>query len=631
MTQRRLDDLYGQFFVMSGRFSRSAVGDLNFYPLFVELADQIMRPSSRVGLIIKSGMMVSPTCSDFSGYLLDNNRLQSVFDFRNWKGWFPAVGYHEQFSLLTLRSGSEDESLVFGYYLDDPSEVSTAEKTFTIARREAIALNPITKTVPPFVSTRDKEVVLGVYRRFPILASVESEWGIRYSSGIHMTSEADKLKDLEELQSLGCQPDELMHMHYAGGSFVPLYEGKYIHQFDHRFASFEGIPREKRFGIKAGTYMPSTSQKADPEYHITPRYWVSQADALENAERRKLQSSWAIAFRAITNVISDYRTCIASVCDTVAFNYGVPNLILGGFTPDDLATSSLLFVSMMNSIPFDYIVRQKLYGANFTKSIIVQLAAPPISAVIQWKAFIIPRSLELTYTSSSLKAFALDCGYSGVPFVWDDKRRFSIRCELDALFFHIYSISRDDVDYILDSFPILRNKDLENFGEFRTKRVVLEMYDSLHEEMRNKVSYSYRPEKYSMNSHSVDHSPDSEQVLPRASTPDIGPGTAAPPIALSSRSLNTHLLSSPTGQAAIGDQADISPEAVSVTPAYARTSAEDVRPAGFQVGDRVRHSAFGEGRVTAVVSGNDGEQVTVQFVTGRPRQFIAGLAKLERV
>ncbi len=87
----------------------------------------------------------------------------------------------------------------------------------------------------------------------------------------------------------------------------------------------------------------------------------------------------------------------------------------------------------------------------------------------------------LTYTAWDLQPFAQDVGWDGPPFIWDEKRRFLMRCELDALYFHLYSIARDDVDYIMETFPIVKRKDIAAHGEYRTKRVILEMYDQMAE------------------------------------------------------------------------------------------------------------------------------------------------------
>ena len=69
-------------------------------------------------------------------------------------------------------------------------------------------------------------------------------------------------------------------------------------------------------------------------------------------------------------------------------------------------------------------------------------------------------------------------GYDGPPFVWDEERRAQLRAQLDAIYFHLYGIERDDVDYIMETFPIVKRKDIERFGEYRTKRLILGYYDA---------------------------------------------------------------------------------------------------------------------------------------------------------
>ena len=123
--------------------------------------------------------------------------------------------------------------------------------------------------------------------------------------------------------------------------------------------------------------------------------------------------------------------------------------------------------------------------------------------------WLITRVLELTYTAWDLEAFALDCGYAGPPFRWDEERRFLLRCELDAAYFHLYLGSpsewgtdspqlremfptpRDAVDYIMETFPIVKRKDINapqikndsgevtTAGRYITKDTILEIYDEM--------------------------------------------------------------------------------------------------------------------------------------------------------
>ena len=96
------------------------------------------------------------------------------------------------------------------------------------------------------------------------------------------------------------------------------------------------------------------------------------------------------------------------------------------------------------------------------------------------------------YTAWDLEAFGRDCGYAGPPFRWDEARRFLLRCELDAAFFHLYGITRAAAAYILDTFPIVKRKDLATHGDYRTQRTILEIYDALSEATRTGHPYQTR-------------------------------------------------------------------------------------------------------------------------------------------
>ncbi|HEX9131220.1 MAG TPA: hypothetical protein VF844_02890 [Ktedonobacteraceae bacterium] len=137
-------------------------------------------------------------------------------------------------------------------------------------------------------------------------------------------------------------------------------------------------------------------------------------------------------------------------------------------------------------------VRQRLGGTHRTFSILkLPLVLPPsqYQEICKWDNrtslgdWILPRALELTYTAWDLEPFAKDCGYDGLPFSWNEERRFLLRCELDAAYFHLYGIERDDVDYIMETFPIVKRKNQKLYGEYRTKRVILEMYDEMRRAM----------------------------------------------------------------------------------------------------------------------------------------------------
>jgi hypothetical protein len=142
----------------------------------------------------------------------------------------------------------------------------------------------------------------------------------------------------------------------------------------------------------------------------------------------------------------------------------------------------------LNSTVFNYFARQKILGIHLNANVLEQLPVlPPDSygVMLPWQTdrrgldWIMPRVMELTYTAWELQTFASDCCYNGPPFCWESGRRFVLLCELDAAYFHLYGIARKDVDYIMDTFPIIRRQDEAYYGDYRTKRLILEIYDDI--------------------------------------------------------------------------------------------------------------------------------------------------------
>ena len=137
--------------------------------------------------------------------------------------------------------------------------------------------------------------------------------------------------------------------------------------------------------------------------------------------------------------------------------------------------------------------------------IVKQLPVLPPAAYLKnstcgrpWVQLIVPRVLELTYTSEEMASFANDLSYADPPFPWDEERRHFLRSELDAIFARMYGLSRADLEWILDapppssSFPSLKQHEMREFGEYRTQRYVLQAFDSLE---HGEIPFSRRRRK----------------------------------------------------------------------------------------------------------------------------------------
>ncbi len=134
----------------------------------------------------------------------------------------------------------------------------------------------------------------------------------------------------------------------------------------------------------------------------------------------------------------------------------------------------------MNSIIIEYCFFEKcLTNININRNLIEQLPIfPPSRYTEELKNLILPRILELTYTSEDLKDFALELGYDNKPFKKDFERTLLLQAELDAIFAHMYHIKRDQLEFILEfKFKRIKRKELEEFKEYKTKKFILKAYD----------------------------------------------------------------------------------------------------------------------------------------------------------
>lgn len=160
--------------------------------------------------------------------------------------------------------------------------------------------------------------------------------------------------------------------------------------------------------------------------------------------------------------------------------------------PEQTVDHAAVLYVLLNSLVFDFVARQKFGGTSFKYYYMKQLPILPPSAFTATDlAFVVPRVLELTYTSHSMRPWAEDLGHVGPPFGWDEDRRAGLRADLDAFFARKYGLTRDELRYVLDpadakgegypseTFRVLKTNELRRHGEYRTQRLVLAAFDRL--------------------------------------------------------------------------------------------------------------------------------------------------------
>jgi hypothetical protein len=475
----------------TSRYRLTGAGDVNTYALFAETMTKILAPQGRAGFIVPTGIAADDSTKDFFADLTQNGKLVRLYDFENREKIFPSIDSRMKFCLVTVGSS---EAADFSFFLTDVRQMAEKERRFSLTPRDFAALNPNTKTCPLFRSRADAELTRKIYARAPALIRDEPEsnpWGIKFTAMFHMSNDSRLFHDAPDLDD-------------NDNVYLPLYEAKMIHQFDHRWAGY----RKREDGALVCSNI-SDDTKKDPGAAAAPRYWVHELGVLKrlasamgiefnpNESREKLTAfldkrcpRWLMGWRDITNATNE-RTAIASVLPRAGVGHKFLLIMpLGKIRKEFLAS----LLANLCSLVFDFVARQKIGGTSMSYFIFKQLPVFPPDAYTQADMdFIVPRVLELTYTSRDMTPWARDIRpeYQGGPFAFDPERRALLRAELDALYAKLYGLTRDELRYVLDpagvmgpdypseTFRVLKNNEMSRWGEYRTQRLTLEAWDRM--------------------------------------------------------------------------------------------------------------------------------------------------------
>ncbi|MEU7305405.1 DNA methyltransferase [Streptomyces sp. NPDC007206] len=475
------------------------VNSLQTDPLFAERAASVVSPTGRFGLILPTAIATGAGSQHLFADITRRGVLASLYDFENRrpkspalpKGgkWFESVHSSYKFCLFSLtgRATRADASRV-GFFLSDITDLEDTNRVFTLDPEDLSRINPNTGTLPVFRTQRDADITAGVYRRLPVLWNEGHQngnpWGLTFKNLFNSTDDSDLFRTQEALAAEGW---ELRGNVFVRGEerMLPLYEGKMAHLFDHRWNRFVGVGDNDYEPVQGGT-------KCTPAGVTRPRRWVQEAGLISTVRRdrdvlvpgvasRLAQENWPhkwlLGWRDIART-TDERTAIPAFLPYAGAVETLP-LMLPRVAPRLMAA----LIAAQSAMALDFVARQKISGAHMGRRFWKQLPIPAPASLDPHLPFLLPRVLELVFTAYDMTALARDLGDDGEPFQWDEGRRAQLRAELDAYFFHLYGISRDDTDYILESFQSesggLKNNEIAKFGEYRTKRLVIAEYDRM--------------------------------------------------------------------------------------------------------------------------------------------------------
>lgn len=492
-----------RFARLAGRFDLTATGDIDLYPMFAELCLSFSKEAW--GLVLPTGIAVNDSNKAFFSKLIDENRLVSLYDFENKEGLFDI---HRMFKFcLLVASKPQDKPRIVkgGFYLNRLDHLLDPRRIYSLQTSDFARLNPNTKTCPVFRTSRDAKLTAKIYRNSTILyneVTGENPWNVKFARMLDMSNDSYLFRTYAQLTELGATLNGTTFTTVDGETYVPLYEGKMIWHYNHHYGSWP-IEGERPNSIN----MPSETELENPDSCIMPWYWVPLSavnDRLVKYDKDgnivwEWKHKWMLGYRCVARSV-DIRTFICSpIPNAIGVGHSATLLYAERGT---MPVASLC--AMMSSLTFDFAVRQKVGGINMSTFFVKQfpvLTLDQIPSAMQWQ--IVKRVAELCYFNHDMDGWASELWDemneeqraelpqlgTQQPWIYNPERRAILQAELDAIFAHLYGLNTEDLHYILDpedvcgkgcineTFRVLKDNEIRQYGEYRTKRLVLEAWN----------------------------------------------------------------------------------------------------------------------------------------------------------
>jgi len=389
--------------------------DINLYKLFVEQCFNLLHPQGECGIVIPSGIYTDLGSKKLREMLFSQTNVTGLFCFENRKTIFEGVDSRFKFVILTFEKNNQTLSFPVEFMRHDVEEL----QRFPHKDSLVISVDLIRKLSPDSLSVMEFKQDIDIHiaekmSRFPLLGeTLPDTWNLKLTREFHMTDDSYLFKT---------EP--------AQGR-LPLYEGKMIHQFTHRYA--------------------------------LPKYWLDEKEArqalLKRGEVDKGQildyQTYRLGFRSISSSTNE-RSLISSLIPKSVFcgnSLSVSEYEQNNFQENE--AFKFFIVTMLNSFLIDWMLRQKV-SANINMFYIYQLPIPRLKEGDRYFQEIVEKASKLICTTEEFDELAKEVGIgSHKNGVTEEGERMAIRAKLDAIVGHLYELNEIEFQHILSTFPLV--------------------------------------------------------------------------------------------------------------------------------------------------------------------------------
>jgi Alw26I/Eco31I/Esp3I family type II restriction m6 adenine DNA methyltransferase len=410
---RSSNQFANQISMVSGK---KAGTDINLYRLFVEQSFNLLKPEGACGMVIPSGIYTDLGTKQLRELLFGHTVVTGLFCFENRKEIFEGVHRMFKFVVLTFEKSGKTKEFPARFMRQDVEELvsfpnyDSLQISVPMIRR----LSPDSLSITEFKETIDVDIAEKM-AKLPLLGEkLPDTWNLEIHREFHMTDDAP-----------------LFQTKSSSGS-LPLYEGKMIWQFEHKYS-------EPRFWVKESAGRKALSQNVEGANQVFEyqRYRMGFRDVAANTNERA-----AIATIIPKDVFAG--NTISLICPTAE---------------SALTNSDLVFiVALFNSYIFDWLIRQKITN-HLSFFYVYQMPVPRLSAKDKAFAPIVERAAKLICTTPEFDELAKDVGLGNHKNgVTDPKERARLRAELDGMIAHLYNLTESEFAHILSTFPLVEEE-----------------------------------------------------------------------------------------------------------------------------------------------------------------------------
>ncbi len=407
----------------------SLVGELNTYAMFAELASQLTEKDGFAAIIVKSALVTSTCYSSCFRHFVNQGSLSEVFLFDNREKLFQ-IDSREKFCVLFF--GGEHAGGIKVHYGLTKQEQILSSVPINVTSEELELINPETGLLPNVADSKEFSFLLRTHRSLSVFAKEFPK--CHFGRLVHLTAHAEHISTKSEKTR------------------VPIYEGKFIEQYDNRFSTFAGMSADERYQAKASARrQPGDSfvaPKPAPEcrYFIDKKFWESFLD--------RYDQPYSLCWRSLTSP-TNQRTMIASIIPSMPTCQSVQ--LLQTTPVEDL----LMILALFNSKVFDFFVRLKMGGIDLTQSVVRQIPVPFREA---WNSMVTLHGVDYTALDAvrALERLLYRnepdlCGlWDGVPEIKNAdnyyKTAADVREEIDKIIFQMYGLTSAEEKMVRNSF-----------------------------------------------------------------------------------------------------------------------------------------------------------------------------------